>query len=217
MNKVRLLFSIVASALLFLAGCAQPQPQQVIKQICLPQTAKAQAMQSAEDILTRMHFTINKSDFKQGYIRTRPLQAAQFFEFWRSDTIGQTNTTEANIHTIRRTAELNIIEKEQQLCIDCNVKVQRLSLFDLEGSSEAIARDRFPTSETISPRKKIAFYATQKAWIDLGNDDQLATVILNRLKEKLTEKQKLKMDEYGIPEYMHGGIIRYYENGISPG
>ena len=34
---------------------------------------------------------------------------------------------------------------------------------------------------------------------------------------KLTEKQILKMSEYGIPDYMHGGIIRYYENGISPG
>ena len=191
MNKVRLLFSLVASALLFLAGCAQQhQPLQVIKQICLPQTAKAQAMQSAEDILARMHFTIDKSDLEQGYIRTRPLQAAQFFEFWRSDTIGKANATEANIHTIRRTAELHIIEKEQQLCIDCNVKTQRLSLFDTEGSSEAIARDRFQTRETISARKKMRIHATQKAWIDLGNDDQLTTVILNRLKENLTEKQK---------------------------
>ena len=34
---------------------------------------------------------------------------------------------------------------------------------------------------------------------------------------QLTDKQKLKMDEYGIPEYMQGGIIRYYENGLSPG
>ena len=34
---------------------------------------------------------------------------------------------------------------------------------------------------------------------------------------KLSDKQKLKMSEYGIPEYMHGAIIRYYENGIEPG
>lgn len=33
----------------------------------------------------------------------------------------------------------------------------------------------------------------------------------------LTEQQKLKMAEYGIPDYMHGGIIRYYENRIPPG
>ena len=34
---------------------------------------------------------------------------------------------------------------------------------------------------------------------------------------RITENQKLKMDEYGIPEYMQGGIIRYYEHGIQPG
>ncbi len=33
----------------------------------------------------------------------------------------------------------------------------------------------------------------------------------------LTDRQKAKMYEYGVPEYMHGGIIRYYENGIPPG
>ena len=34
---------------------------------------------------------------------------------------------------------------------------------------------------------------------------------------QLTDTQKQKMFEYGIPERMHGGIRRYYENGINPG
>ena len=34
---------------------------------------------------------------------------------------------------------------------------------------------------------------------------------------KLTEHQKLKMSEYGIPNYMHDAIIGYYENGWQPG
>ena len=34
---------------------------------------------------------------------------------------------------------------------------------------------------------------------------------------KLTEKQIAKMSEYGIPERMQGGIIRYYENRLPPG
>lgn len=33
----------------------------------------------------------------------------------------------------------------------------------------------------------------------------------------LSDRQKAAMWEYGIPEYMHGGIVRYYENGIPPG
>jgi len=34
---------------------------------------------------------------------------------------------------------------------------------------------------------------------------------------ELSPEQKLKMSEYGIPKYMQGGIIRYYEKGIPPG
>ena len=34
---------------------------------------------------------------------------------------------------------------------------------------------------------------------------------------KLSDQQIQKMSEYGVPAHMHGGIIRYYENGIPPG
>lgn len=34
---------------------------------------------------------------------------------------------------------------------------------------------------------------------------------------KLTDEQKDAMSKYGIPDEMHGGIIRYFENGIPPG
>ena len=34
---------------------------------------------------------------------------------------------------------------------------------------------------------------------------------------KLSTKQVEAMSAKGIPEYMQGGIIRYYENGIPPG
>ncbi len=34
---------------------------------------------------------------------------------------------------------------------------------------------------------------------------------------ELSDKKIHKMSEYGIPEYMQGGIILYYENGIPPG
>lgn len=34
---------------------------------------------------------------------------------------------------------------------------------------------------------------------------------------KLSERQIAAMTEYGIPGYMHGGLIRYYESRIEPG
>ena len=36
-------------------------------------------------------------------------------------------------------------------------------------------------------------------------------------KFEITPSSVAKMNEYGIPEYMQGAIISYYENGIPPG
>ncbi len=100
-NSTRLLvtYALITCALI-LTGCAQQQHQEVVEQICLQDTQslgllteKPQAMQTAEDVLSRMHFTIDKSDAEQGIIRTRPLPAAQFFEFWRSDNVGAFNSS----------------------------------------------------------------------------------------------------------------------------
>ncbi len=38
-----------------------------------------------------------------------------------------------------------------------------------------------------------------------------------KIRDVLGEKRKAKLFECGIPESMHGGIIRYYERGIPPG
>ena len=167
---------------LILMGCAQPQHQEVVEQICLSDMDKQQAMQAAEDVLGRMNFTIDKSDAEQGVIRTKPLSAAQSFEFWRSHNVGSFNTTEANLHSIRRTAELGISRQGGQLCISCNVKVQRLSLPERDITSSGRAYEMFSRSEPsiqilqLHPEQK-----KDMAWIDLDSDRQLATEILKRI------------------------------------
>ena len=167
---------------LILMGCAQPQHQEVIEQICLSDMDKQKAMQAAEDVLGRINFTIEKSDAEQGIIRTKPLSAAQSFEFWRSDNVGSFNTTEANLHSIRRTAELGISRQGGQLCISCNVKVQRLSLPERDITSSGRAYEMFSRSEPsiqilqLHPEQK-----KDMAWIDLDSDRQLATEILKRI------------------------------------
>jgi hypothetical protein len=93
---------------LLLAGCVQPQRQTPAERIYVPNIGEAKAMAIAEDVLADMRFTIEKADTRSGLIRTRPLSGAQFFEVWRSDNIGPDNGLAANLHTMRRTVELNV-------------------------------------------------------------------------------------------------------------
>ena len=189
MNTVKLLFRTFI-ATVFLTGCAGNQQYKTIESVCMPNLEKAKAMQAAENVLGRMHFTVEKADTEQGYIRTAPLTAAQWFEFWRSDNVGKFNSAEANLHSIRRIAELNMGQQGEQLCICCNVKTQRLSLPGREVTSSSQVPGMFSTSN--SSVQKLKLNREQKkqiAWLDLGKDAELETEILRRIERQIA-KQK---------------------------
>lgn len=189
MNKVKSLSFIVCTALLLITGCAQTQQFKAVEQICVPNLQKQQAMKAAEEVLGRMYFSIEKADAEQGLIRTRQLAGAQFFEFWRSDNVGGFNSAEANLHSIRRTVELNINRQDGQLCIGCNVKTQRLHLPEQPVTSAGQAYNLFSKSEMqelkLNPEQQKAM-----AWVDLGRDSQLETEILKRIERQITAQQK---------------------------
>jgi len=188
MKKVKSLLFSTYVLLLSLTGCAATQQYETAKQICVTDTAKAEAMQVAEDVLGKMHFTIDKADPELGVIRSKPLQGAQFFEFWRKDIIGPFNRTEANLHSIRRIVQLNIKQEDERLCVGCDVEVQRLSIPERQVTGWR-AYEMFSESDIsmqrlqLDPKQKRAM-----AWVNLGKDEKLGTLILKRIEKHLKGK-----------------------------
>ncbi|MGA1980125.1 MAG: hypothetical protein ABSG99_06130 [Sedimentisphaerales bacterium] len=190
MNKLKSSLLTAFAVISLLVGCAEPYRGETVEQICPAGIDKQQAMQIAEDVLGKLHFSIAKSDANLGVIKTRPLAGAQFFEFWRKDNVGSFNSAEANLHSIRRIAELNINQQDTQLCIRCNVNTQRLHLPEQELRSHSRAYDMF--SQSSQTRQTLILNPKQKrgmAWVDLGNDTKLATVILKRIENKIAKIQ----------------------------
>jgi len=167
------------------AGCQQAQFQPR-EQICVTDTSTEQLLASAEDVLMRMHFVIDKADVQAGFITTRPLAGAQSFEFWRSDNVGSFNSSEADLHTIRRSVELNAESQDDKLCIRCSVRTERLSLPEHEIASNTMAYRMF--TQSTQSIQRLYLHPKQKeemAWLELGRDARLETEILNRLENKL--------------------------------
>ncbi|MCL5281845.1 MAG: hypothetical protein M1376_18265 [Planctomycetes bacterium] len=150
---------------------------------------RTDVVQAAGDVLTRMHFAIEKLDAEQGIVRTRPLRGGQFFELWRSDNAGTYNWDEANLQSVRRAVELHVKPESGGaggLCVECEVSIQRLSLppNEVTGTSEAYrihsaSRPTLPRIE-VTPQQRRAM-----AWIDLGKDPDLAARILARVEQRL--------------------------------
>jgi hypothetical protein len=190
-GRTILFFSVGYLAfILLLSGCAEQQRYGAVEPICVENINKLQVMETAEDVLAKMRFTIEKADAESGFIRTRPLAGAQFFEFWRSDNVGPENQLESNLHSIRRIAELNIRAQDDELFISCEVQVHRLSLPERQVSSSARAYGIF--SQSTSSLQKLSLSPEQKAgfaWIDLGRDDLLAAEILKRIEQQIDSKR----------------------------
>jgi hypothetical protein len=156
----------------------------------------ADLMEVAGDVLAGMHFTIEKAAVlhkepqgQSGFIRTRPLPGAQFFEFWRSDNVGADNTLAANLHTIRRTVTLDIGRQNNELCIGCDVHVQRLSLPGQQVSSSAGVYGMFSQSSPSLQKLQLnPEQAKQTEWSDLGRDSQLETEILKRIETQIVQR-----------------------------
>jgi hypothetical protein len=177
--------------LIFWTGCSRSTQIKSIDQVCLPDIKKQQAMKVAEDVLTGMHFKMAKADEDAGVVKTRPLTAAQFFEFWRKDNVGGFNTSEANLHTIRRIVQVNINSQANQVCIDCDVKTQKLSLAEKKTHSRLRPYSLF--SKSGAKLQKLKLDNKEKAWIDLGSDTRLSSAILGRIQNKLKNQQGKKV------------------------
>ena len=188
MKKGNLLAAIGWVLISFLTGCTDKQTS-YIDRVCLSRITQQTAVDTAENVLTAMHFTISKSDAEYGYISTQPLRGAQSFEFWRKDNVGSFNSAQSNLHTIRRTVEMNVSQQTGQICIDCIARVERLSLPERQAVSPSRAASMFTKSSPSAQRLAInPDQAKGMRWIDLGRDTALETEILNRFKQQVSNQ-----------------------------
>ena len=181
----------VALCLTCLIGCGQQQ-KATGNAISTEPNEVSRTMQVAEDVLIKMHFDIAKADYGRGYIRTRPLAGAQFFEFWRSDNVGLDNQLLSNMHSIRRIVELNITNSDGNPDIDCKVYVQRLSIPQREIWSNSQAYQAFTRSSLEFQRLELnPEQEKDMAWLDLDRDTKLEKEILKRISSTTAKKDKV--------------------------
>ncbi len=184
-------FLLVPSVMAFFLGCGQNQNRALEHSpIVCPATDRAKVLAAAQRVVQGMHFVIDEFDLQTGYIKTRPLSGAQGFELWRSDSVGMFNAVEANLHSIRRIAELRITEHEGDIHINCAVATQRLNMPSRPISSSAQAyRIHSDSSRAIQRLKLTPAQEKDMIWIDLGPDRRLARRILNRIRRRLADDQ----------------------------
>ena len=134
------------------------------------------------EVLRRYNFQLDRRDRRMGVITTHPITSAQSFEFWRHEVIGSRSQAEADLHTIRRqaTIELNPAETKDTVHLAVRVEVFRLSVPERQvttaSSALQVFGSRLPTAEG-----RIETRQESEHWVDLGRDSQLEAAILRRI------------------------------------
>jgi hypothetical protein len=188
MAKQVMAWTLVTAVCLFY-GCAQKHLQP--EPICLANMDLESAMKQSELVLLRMNFVVDKADISTGIMRTKPLPGGQFFEIWRKDNRDGYSRAMANLHSIQRTAELNFMQRNDQLCIDCNVVIERLSLPEKEIDSSARAYSMFSRSD--ESRQTLRLEGDQEMlmdWVNIGRDGNLEAYILQKIYQKINKGKK---------------------------
>jgi len=188
MTKQVVIWTLVTAICLF-AGCAQKQVKKP-EPVCLAGTDVNSAMERVEKVLLRMNFVVVKADPTVGYMLTKPLPGGQFFEIWRKDNRDGYSKAMANLSSIQRTAELNFVQRNDLLCVDCNVTIERLSIPEKEIDSSARAYSMYSKSnETTHTLILNEEQAKKMDWINIGEDNNLEKYILDRIYKEFTKKK----------------------------
>lgn len=174
------------------SGCTEQHLRtETAQTITVPGVTAAEAIDATESTLRQMQFNIEKADADAGLVRTLPLTAGQFFEFWRSDNIGSASVLEANLQTLRRSVQVEFLQTDGQVRIRCTTRVQRLSLPDLDVASVSEAyRLHSRSTATI---QRIDVHPLQREamhWIELGDDPKLAAEILRRIARSIEQSKR---------------------------
>jgi hypothetical protein len=185
-NKA-VLFLLVFLVVFGVFGCSSEISVEPGVPVCLFEGNIGEAMDICEDVLVKMHFQIEKFDVDKGFIKTRPLRGAQFFEFWRSDNVGAENKKNSNMHSILRTVELQITENNGEFCVECDTRMRRLSIPSRDLSGSTGKGGTFTGSSRSFP--KLRPDTDNLEWIEMGTDSALEQRILGRILYK-SEKNK---------------------------
>jgi hypothetical protein len=178
-SSLILAFVILGGGLMVVSGCAPgtqgvAEPSQTVALIH-PEQEFDGVWESAQNVLRRHHFVLDRVDRRQGVITTQPATSQHFFEFWRRDVATTRDFFEATLNPIRRWVEVHVPVPEggdspgEPKPLEVIVHRERLSCpdrqFNNTGAAFQFFADALPSTTGIERVTE-----EYDRWLDRGRD-----------------------------------------------
>jgi hypothetical protein len=142
---------------------------------------------ACQDTARDFLFSIDRTDYREGLITTRPMISKQFFEFWRRDTATVDDCMQSSLQTIRRTIRFEIVhEADGSYSAHPKVVVERQSYYQRRITSVAEYRYVFtPTGPESTFQTDQGKTLPIQYWYAIGRDQPLERELASAIQQKL--------------------------------
>ena len=97
-----------------------------------------------ESVASDRLFDLDRRDYRNGILTTRPLLGGQLLEFWRSDIADPYSAAESNLASVRRTIQFEIVKRDDgQYEVHPKVVVERHTLQERRVTLGILNRNAF--------------------------------------------------------------------------
>jgi len=175
--------ALLAISLVLAAGCAR-QAARRDNPLPAPGLKVPEVTAVARQVLRDMQFDVINPDVAPGRVETHPVIGAQWFEFWRPDTVGPRQHAESTLSTIRRKVTVSVTPTGTGSDVAVAVEKQRLSAPGSESSLVGQTYSLYGVSPT-SMYRQDELEPPGGTWLDEGRDAELEQVILSRIYDRL--------------------------------
>ena len=180
----RILAGLLLVTAAMLVGCVRAPEARFPNPMPLPSSDIATVEKVAERVLLEMNFEVVYPRSKPGRVDTENLTGANWFEFWRDDSVGDFQRVESSLHTIRRKVHVQATPAPTGCQVEVKVAKERLSAPGTSPSGISQAYDIYNPRKTSLARQD-EFKETQYTWLPMDRDDALEQVILERIQGRL--------------------------------
>ncbi|HDZ20511.1 hypothetical protein LCGC14_0162740 [marine sediment metagenome] len=145
--------------------------------------------QAGLEVLRRYQFKIDLQDRRRGLIRTEPMVARQFFEFWRRDATSAYDVAEASLQKVYLIANVQIsrVGSDGTDYVSA-VRIQRVRSDQIEARTTGTAGDQGSFGRASGTSGDREEEDEGGSMVLLGEDRELAERILLAIETKATAK-----------------------------
>lgn len=135
--------------------------------------------QASLEVLRRYQFKIDLQDRRRGLVRTEPMVARQFFEFWRRDATSAYDVAEASLQTVFLIASVQVSRvRGDSEDYTSAVRIQRVRSDQIEARTTGTAGDQGSFGRAAATSGDREGEDKGGSMVLLGEDSELAERIL---------------------------------------